>query len=168
MMRHLARILDLLVDFMIIPTYVLITVVTFANVLGRYLLHQPIPWAEEVGRYGFVWLVFLGTGVGFAYGAHLGMDILVRLLPEHWRARVDLFNRFVTAAFALVLVWSGIRASLLNQVQRSPSLGLNMGYVYLAIPVGMLLTLINLWRFRSPLGSQLEAGDSHEEKGRGE
>ena len=54
----------------------------FANVIGRYVIGQSIPGADEIQIYIMVWMAFLGAGVVAWRRNHLRMDVLVGFLPE--------------------------------------------------------------------------------------
>lgn len=58
------------------------TILVNANIFSRYLFNQPIYWAEEVATSLFIWTVFIGSAYAFRIRAHLGVDVLVKLLPE--------------------------------------------------------------------------------------
>ncbi|RZJ08033.1 MAG: TRAP transporter small permease [Rubrivivax sp.] len=56
-------------------------VLVFGNVVLRYGFNSGITVSEEVSRWLFVWLCFLGAVVALKEGAHLGTDMLVSRLP---------------------------------------------------------------------------------------
>src|SRR5688572_30817733 len=72
-------------------------VVTFVNVVMRYMGESSFLWGEEVGRHLMIWLAFIGGGLALRSGAHIGVDSLERSLPPG-PARV------VRAAIALILL----------------------------------------------------------------
>ena len=51
------------------------------NVIMRYFFNSPIRWAEEVVTSLFVWTVFIGSAYAYRKHSHLGVDILVNILP---------------------------------------------------------------------------------------
>ena len=53
-----------------------------ANVIMRYFLNSPIHWAEEVVTSLFVWTVFIGSAYAYRKHSHLGVDIVINMLPE--------------------------------------------------------------------------------------
>jgi TRAP-type C4-dicarboxylate transport system permease small subunit len=63
-------------------TLTLCTIVVNANVLMRYFLKRPLYWSEEVATGLFVWTVFIGSAYAYRKHAHLGVDILINILPE--------------------------------------------------------------------------------------
>ena len=59
-----------------------------ANVIMRYFFNNPIRWAEEVVTSLFVWTVFIGSAYAYRKHSHLGVDILVNLMPPKMKAVV--------------------------------------------------------------------------------
>ena len=59
-----------------------------ANVIMRYFFNSPIRWAEEVVTSLFVWTVFIGSSYAYRKHSHLGVDILVNIMPKKMRSVV--------------------------------------------------------------------------------
>jgi len=62
-------------------TLTICVVLVNANVIMRYFFNSPIHWAEEVVTSLFVWTVFIGSAYAYRKHSHLGVDILVNILP---------------------------------------------------------------------------------------
>ena len=56
-------------------------VMVFGNVVLRLFFNTGIDLSEEMPRFAFVWMTFLGAIVGMRKRAHLGVDMLVQVLP---------------------------------------------------------------------------------------
>lgn len=121
---------------------VLMVVVTLAQVVFRYVIGAPLPWSEEMARYCFVWIVFLGGAVGLARGIHLGVDIFVNLLPERFRIALEALVSALIACFAATVVYASLPVINMNMLQRSPALGVQMSWIYIAIPISMCLIVL--------------------------
>lgn len=131
----------------IILVSILMVLVTLAQVIFRYVIAAPLPWSEELARYCFVWIVFLGGAVGLSRGIHLGVDLFVNMLPEPLRRGLDLLASAMIACFAIAVINASMPVLSMNMFQRSPALGLQMSYVYIAIPISMgLIALISAER----------------------
>lgn len=74
-----------------------------ANVIMRYFFNTPIHWAEEVVTSLFVWTVFIGSAYAYRKHSHLGVDILVNILPDKVR-RVVKAVMSVVELFVLVML----------------------------------------------------------------
>lgn len=121
------------------------TLVVGSQVVLRYVFDSPLSWGEEVTRYMFVYLIFLGAASGIHYGIHVSIDALVRRLPGRYGRAVDLVARAVVALFLLFLFWYGLQLSLRTMGQDSPALGIPIGLAYLAIPLGAALGVFFLF-----------------------
>jgi TRAP-type C4-dicarboxylate transport system permease small subunit len=142
--KHSAVVAALLAvaKFSIIVISVVMIIVTLAQVVFRYVIAAPLPWSEELARYCFVWIVFLGGAVGLSQGIHLGVDLLVNKLPTRLRKGVAALTSLLIAAFAVVVVYASFPVINMNMFQRSPALGVQMSYIYIAIPISMGLIFL--------------------------
>ena len=127
----------LLAKISIITASVAMVLVTLAQVIFRYVLAAPLPWSEELARYCFVWIVFLGGAVGLSRGTHLGVDLLVNAFPEVARRLFDALTNTLIAIFAATVIYASLPVLNINMFQRSPALGIQMSYIYMAIPISM-------------------------------
>lgn len=126
----------------IIVISVVMICVTLAQVIFRYVVAAPLPWSEEMARYCFVWIVFLGGAVGLARGIHLGVDLVVNMLPPPLRRAMDALTSLLIGGFACVVIYASVPVLNMNMFQRSPALGVQMTYIYMAIPISMGLILL--------------------------
>lgn len=126
----------------IVAISVAMVCVTLAQVVFRYVLAAPLPWSEEMARYCFVWIVFLGGAVGLSRGIHLGVDLFVNMLPTNVQRRIDALTSALIAGFAATVIYASLPVIDMNMFQRSPALGVQMSWVYIAIPVSMALIFL--------------------------
>lgn len=119
----------------------LMTAVVTAQVVSRYVFDNPFSWTEELGRYTFVWVSFLGMAAAIKVGSHIALDMLVRALKGLSRKFLAVFNNLLVLVFAVFLTISGFNLVELGTRQHSPSLGLPMDIVYIVIPISGLLLI---------------------------
>lgn len=114
-----------------------VVVVVLCSVVVRYfgVFQGSLDWATEYSQFGIVWVVMLGSTIAFDRGAHVGIDVTVRMPAALGRA-VRAAGALLGLVFVTVLAWQGFLLSLATMRQISPALGLPMGYAYLAIPIG--------------------------------
>jgi TRAP-type C4-dicarboxylate transport system permease small subunit len=97
---------------------------------------------DEVPRYLFVWVVMIGAAAAMHRGEHTALDYFRNRLSPRGRA----LTRVVTEAAGMLLFLSLLRSSLVlvpnAQLQTSAGLGLPLGWVYAAVPVGAALILL--------------------------
>ena len=105
-------------------------VLVFGNVVLRYGFNSGITLSEEVSRWMFVWLTFLGAIVAVREHGHLGVDSLVRRLPL-WAKRACFILRHGLMLYATVLLLIGSwQQSLINWDVVAPASGLSVAVFY--------------------------------------
>jgi C4-dicarboxylate transporter, DctQ subunit len=82
----------------------MMTMITFANVVTRYGFNQNILWALELTVFLFGWLVLLGASYAVKKGAHLGVDILINIVPPEPRRTMGLAAVAVCIAFSFLML----------------------------------------------------------------
>jgi C4-dicarboxylate transporter DctQ subunit len=113
----------------------------FANVIGRYVFHSSILWAEEAMLFLMVGCVFFGSGIVTWSGRHIRMDVVVRIMPERIREALDLLSELVFLVTAIVLVvfaWPVLR-QLAAYDQRSLAANIPLVIPQAMVPIGLLI-----------------------------
>lgn len=82
----------------------LMTLLTFSNVIARYLLDINILWALEVTLVLFAWLVLMGMSYGVKKHIHIGVDVIINLLPPTGRKIAALLSITACLAFSVLLL----------------------------------------------------------------
>lgn len=81
----------------------IMTLITFVNVVLRYVFNSALIWGLEVTLILFAWLVLLGISYGFKVTSHLGVDALVNLLPTRTKRALALLSAACCLVYALLL-----------------------------------------------------------------
>jgi TRAP-type C4-dicarboxylate transport system permease small subunit len=112
-----------------------------ANAFGRYVLHAPIIWAEEVLGYVLVWVVYLGAVDVTRDGGHLSMDLITQSLKPRWRRPVELIRNLVFLAVCALITYQAI-GSISEFTHYSQVAGLPMNVLHTVIPVSFVLMFL--------------------------
>lgn len=124
-------------------------VVVFMQIVVRFLLPRlgftvSVPWSEELARYLMVWCIFLGAAVASRAGDLIAVESLVDAVPAQLGWRMKMLSYVATIAFLATLVWLGWRWVEFGEGESSTVMNLPMSWVYLALPVGAALTILNI------------------------
>lgn len=114
-------------------------VIIFAQVVSRTFLGAPLSWSEELGRYLFVWLSFMGASIALYYGSHLGIDTLVLVLPKKLQKILILITHFLVLILLYVMINEGGTLVAKTAMQKSAAMRIPMSYAYAALPVSAVL-----------------------------
>lgn len=135
MLRTALARLDVASRWLVIAAFAVMVLVVALQVLFRYFLNLSLDWADEVGRLSFVWTAFLGVPHGVRAGAHVGIDVVARLLPPALLARVFRTACVACAALMGVVAWQSVVIAAETWDQLMPVLDFSTGWFYVAITV---------------------------------
>jgi TRAP-type transport system small permease protein len=107
-------------------------VLVFGNVVMRYLFNSGIAVSEELSRWLFVWMVFLGAIVGLREHAHLGVDSFVKMLPPLGRKVCYAISHALMLYASVLLTEGAWKQAVLNWDTTAPASGLSVGLFYAA------------------------------------
>jgi TRAP-type C4-dicarboxylate transport system permease small subunit len=121
--------------------------ILFIAIVLREGFGTPLVWAIEVSLTLFVWMVFLGAGLGMTTNSHIRILELVKLLPRPVRASVALLLSYVGLAVLVALIVYGAKVAYDFRGHRFTTLEVSAGLTWLALPVGLLLMLVGWIRY---------------------
>lgn len=121
--------------------------ITFWQIVARFLPGESIVWSEELARFVFVWIVFLGAGTLMRDEEHIRIGVLTDRLGRISGRVFRILSALLVIPFLLILTWGGY----LNMIQQwntfAPTVEwLRLGYVYLSLVISGVLMLVYLFR----------------------
>lgn len=140
-MLVLKRASDTLLEWVAMAMFLLLILVTLFQVLSRYIFPVPISFTEEVGRFLFIWVSFLGAAIVMNRDEHIRLDLFQGKVSR--RA----YDALRIAVYALIVFFSvGILLTsrdLLAVASRQTAAvsRISMGVVYTVLPLSALLTM---------------------------
>ena len=139
-----------LLEFLVVLALVAMVVMVFGNVVLRYAFNSGILVSEEMSRYCFIWLTYIGAMIAMREREHLGVDTLVKHLPRMGKKFCLLVSEalmLLCNALFFVGTW---KMHALQVTNVSPVVGISMIWVYgigyvVAVVMG-IFNLATLWR----------------------
>ncbi|MDE2413456.1 MAG: TRAP transporter small permease [Comamonadaceae bacterium] len=122
-----------------------IVVIVFYQVFGRYVLNNSPTWAENLALVLVLYVTLLGAAVGVRDAGHIGLESLLVLLPERVRNRIELVIHVIVIVFGGYMIYNGIVLGLSVSTYKIPNLGLPelVRYVPL-VASGVLVILFSI------------------------
>ena len=118
-------------------------IVLFLQIVFR-VIGSPLPWSEELGRYMFIWLIYIGASAAIGERRHISLDLIDLFAGRKAQLIIHVFDNLVFLVFAAILAYYGWLVTLRVSNQVSASLRMNMGLAYAAICVSGFLMVIRL------------------------
>ena len=96
--------IDNIEETFIAITLGLMTIITFANVIARYIFNANILWGLEATVFLFAWLVLIGASYGVKQTFHIGVDVVLMMVPKHVRKVLTLIACAACLLFSVLLL----------------------------------------------------------------
>ncbi len=121
------------------------TVLVFASVVLRYGFAISFRWSDELTRYIFIYIVFLGIAIAYRHGDHVVIEIVTRLLPERIRRWLAIPTHAIIGLMMLILGIAGLWLTFGRMGQAlTPGLQIPRAYMHAALPIGVFFLLIEI------------------------
>lgn len=133
MRRHLDRALDIgfrMLEAVMVMLLVGMVGMVFFNVVLRYFFDSGISISDEMSRFFFVWLTFIGAVVVYREHAHLGVETLVKALPALGRKVCMVISDSLVLAACATFFWGTWKFHDINASNVAPISGVPMTLVY--------------------------------------
>jgi TRAP-type transport system small permease protein len=105
-------------------------IMVFGNVVLRYLFDTGIDVSEELSRYFFVWLTFIGAVVVGRENAHLGVETLVSRLGDNGRKLCMILSDLFIIGCCAVFFWGTWQQAEINATNYAPITEISMLWIY--------------------------------------
>jgi C4-dicarboxylate transporter, DctQ subunit len=146
---HFLRLLDRNAEKWALLVFYSMLVITMAvEVLRREVFSYSSIWGEEIVRYSFIYLAWIGAAAAVKERAHIRIDVLMHYLSPRLKALLYIFGDFVMLAVAIgALVWS-FETVMVSWEFGSVSHGLRVSLVWflMAVPIGFGLMILRLFQ----------------------
>ena len=149
-----------LLEFLIVAMLFAMVVMVFGNVLMRYIFDTGITVSEEMSRYCFIWLTYLGAMVAMREGGHLGMDTLVKVLPVTGKKFCLFLSEVLMLMCNGMFLWGTYQMHELQVTNISPVVGISMIWIYgMGYIVSVVMGVLNINKLYLLVTGQLSEND---------
>ncbi|ATG34860.1 MULTISPECIES: TRAP transporter small permease [Phaeobacter] len=131
--------------WLLLTFYVMLVITMAVEVIRRELFAYSSIWGEEIVRYSFIYLAWIGAAAAVKERAHIRIDVLMHYLGPRPKALLYIFGDLVMFVVALVALYWSFETVLVSAKFGSVSHGLRISMVWflMAVPAGFALMV---WR----------------------
>jgi TRAP-type C4-dicarboxylate transport system permease small subunit len=156
-----------LFEIVMVICIALMLVMVFGNVILRIFFNTGIDLSEELPRFAFVWMTFIGAIVGMRKHAHLGVDVITQLLPLAGKKVCWGISQFIMAVCCIYIVYGTWLQHEILEGNSSPVAQISMiwvfGISYVSGTFIGIMCLFNLYRLLTGQVEESELSDVMEE-----
>ncbi|KZX96733.1 MULTISPECIES: TRAP transporter small permease [unclassified Sulfitobacter] len=146
-MSNVLRIIDRNAErWLLLVFYTMLVVTMFVEVLRRELLSYSSIWGEEIVRYSFIYLAWIGAAAAVRQRGHIRIDVLMQYVGPRAKAALYIFGDLVMFAVSLVAFYWSLETVLVSAKFGSVTHGLRISQVWFltAVPLGFGLVMLRL------------------------
>jgi TRAP-type C4-dicarboxylate transport system permease small subunit len=132
--------------YLLLPLYAMIVVTIFMEVFRRFVLSYSSIWAEEVARYAFIYVSWIGASAAIKERAHIRIDLILPIVGERTKAIIMIIGDLVTIVLAVLAFWWSLETVLVSVKFGSVTHGLRISLAWFlaAVPIGFAMMLVRL------------------------
>jgi TRAP-type C4-dicarboxylate transport system permease small subunit len=158
--RRIEQLFGRLIEISLVLLLAGMVIMVFANVVLRYGFNSGLNISEEMARYFFVWLTFIGAIVAFRDHGHVGVESFVRLLGPRGRIICVLLSNMIIVVLSVILVWGTWKQHAINASMTAPVVGLSMIWVFgVTYVTGLAIGAMALVRMGLALTGRVSAAE---------
>lgn len=132
--------------YLLLVFYTLVVVVIGVEVIRRFVLSFSSIWGEEIARFAFIYLTWIGASAGVKNRSHIRIDVIYSWVPERHHVWLYILADVATMAFAVVALYYSLIPIITSITFDSVTDGLriNRSFFLVAVPLGFTMTLVRL------------------------
>lgn len=140
------KILDNFEEYFCVCAIAIMTVLVFIQVVIRYVFSNSLSWSEEMARYIFLWLSWIGASYAVKQRGHFRVEMLANMIKGHARVRFEYVILIIWFLSSFALAWCGIQMLLFlyESGQVSAAMEIPMTWAYASVPAGCALMCVRL------------------------
>lgn len=155
-MSVIERLLWRAVNVILVFLIALMFLMVFSNVVLRYAFSSGIEYSEELSRFAFVWLTFVGAVAVARDGAHLNVEMLVAAVSPRARLMLMVLSDLIVLLCCGLLVYGTWQSLGLNASNYSPITGISYAWVHgVGLFSGGVIGLLTAMRMFRALAGRL-------------
>lgn len=134
--------------WLLLVFYTMLVGTMFIEVLRRELLSYSSIWGEEIVRYSFIYLAWIGAAAAVRERGHIRIDVIMHYVNPRVKALLYLFGDFVMVAVSIVALYYSYETVHVSAKFGSVTDGLRISRVWflMAVPIGFALVLLRLFQ----------------------
>ena len=145
-----------LLEFLVVMCLFAMVIMVFGNVVMRYAFNSGIQVSEEMSRYCFIWLTYLGAMVAMREGGHLGVDTMIKALPLAGKKVCVFLSEMLMLGCNAMFLWGTYKMHDLQVTNISPVVGISMIWIYgIGYVVAVVMGIFNIHKLYLLLTGQL-------------
>ena len=134
--KNIVKALDKIEDTCLIAMFAAMVGIIFFQVIMRYVFNNSLSWSEELGKFIFVWLSWIGISIGHRRKEHIKITLLVDKLPYKINKLVEAFTDLILIAICGITLYYGFTMIQIQLNVPYAGIKISTSWGYLSVVLG--------------------------------
>jgi len=132
--------------YLLLIFYTLVVAVIGVEVIRRFVLSFSSVWGEEIARFSFIYLTWVGASAGVKNRSHIRIDVVYSWVPVRHHIWLYMLSDVATMAFAVVALYYSLIPIItsINFDNVTDGLRINRSFFLVAVPLGFAMTMVRV------------------------
>ncbi len=141
MKKNIIKVLDRVEETVLVAMFVAMVGIIFFQVIMRYVFNNSLSWSEELGKFLFVWISWLGISIGHKRKEHIKITLVVDKLPHKLKMICEAISELILIIICGITMYYGV---IMIDIQKNiPYAGIKIstswGYLSLVLGCGIFI-----------------------------
>lgn len=141
-MKKILKVLNKTEEVIIVTMFAVMVFAIFLQVIMRYVFQNSLVWTEELGKFMFIWISWLGISIGEKRGEHIKITLLTDKFPHKGQHIANIISEIVVIAICAVTVYYGIFLVMLQSTTHYAGIQISVAWGYLAVVLGCSIMIL--------------------------
>ncbi len=140
-------VIDRAEDICLVSMFALMVFFIFLQIIMRFVFNHSLVWSEELGKFIFVWISWLGISIGERRNEHIKITLVIDKFSPKWQKIFEIIAYLILAAILLVTIYYAVILVEFQVNVRYAGIKISTSWGYLSLVLGcgfMLLRLISV------------------------
>lgn len=123
---------------------IIVLVVISAQIVARYVFNHPLTWSEELSRYLYVWIAWIGCAFCVGTRSHIRVPVVFDNFPKNIQTVLLVFGNLIIVGMFCYLLPYAMQYALGQNAFMSSTMPIKRIWLYIPLPIGVGLSIIQL------------------------
>lgn len=125
-------------EYFVVWGLAIMTILVFFQVVMRYVFSNSLSWSEELARYIFLWISWIGASYAVKERSHFRVEMFANKFKGKARMKFELIILIIWFMFSAMMAYLGtmLVLFLVENGQISPAMEIHISWVYASVPIG--------------------------------
>ena len=132
--------------YLLLVFYTVVVAVIGVEVIRRFVLSFSSVWGEEIARFAFIYLTWVGASAGVKNRSHIRIDVIYNWVPERHHVWLYVLADVATIIFAVIALYYSLIPIItsINFNNVTDGLRINRSFFLVAVPLGFTMTMVRV------------------------